>query len=170
MKVKLKKALFNRQIVLSLLVMLVIVAGIINWANENHENPAIPVAGGDIIEIESLMPLPEPQPTDYFAQARHDRDVSRSQAIELLESTRDESTVDDIRRISQNVQNEALIEGLIMSKGFENAIAYVGNDSANIIVQARGLTAAQVAQIRDIVITQTSLDANQIRIAEVGGE
>jgi stage III sporulation protein AH len=170
MKIKLKKALINRQVVLGLLVMIIITAGIINWATSKENEEALPVVSTDIGDFADILPLPEPETPDYFAQARFDRDVSRGQALELLESTRDNSAFEDIRKISQNIQTEALIEGLIRSKGFENAIAYVGEDYANVIVQAKGLTPPQVAQIKDIITSQSGLSADKIRIAEISGE
>jgi len=61
---------------------------------------------------------------------------------------------------------EANIENLIKSKGFEECIAVISGESANIIVQSDGLMANELAQIMEIVYLQANILPKNVRISE----
>ena len=64
------------------------------------------------------------------------------------------------------IEDEGEIESLMAAKGFAHAVAYVSADDANIVVGQKELSAAQVAQIKDIVMESTGLPAEKIKIVE----
>ena len=104
---------------------------------------------------------------DYFASAELSRNQSRDQALEVLQSAVDsaDETVDmaatlaQISRIAEDLENEANIETLVKSCGYENCVAVINGDAATVIVSAmgEGLLATDVAQITAIVYEQAGI-------------
>ena len=63
--------------------------------------------------------------------------------------------------------SEALMERMILAKGFSDAVTSYSNGNVSVIVKAKELTKAEVAQIVEIVQTQTGLDIDNIKIIPV---
>ena len=63
---------------------------------------------------------------------------------------------------------EAQIENLITAKGYTDCVAFLGEDSISVVVSAmeNGMTDADAARIGEIVMEQTGLKADQIKIIE----
>ena len=59
-----------------------------------------------------------------------------------------------------------IIEQLVISKGFEQCIAVVNENSASIVVKRDGLLANEVAQIKEIVYKEASISPKNITIIE----
>lgn len=114
---------------------------------------------------------------DSFAQIRLSRQESRDGAVELLQETiayedGSESAVAASASLDDIVTDalaEAQIESLVIAKGFEDCVAYMGEETISIAVSApeEGLGEADVALISDIVTAQTDYAISNIRIIEV---
>jgi stage III sporulation protein AH len=65
------------------------------------------------------------------------------------------------------MDKEMIIENLIKAKGFKDTVAFVNDDKVNIVVQSDGLIPSQVAQIQDIVVSQTGVAVEKIKIIEL---
>ncbi|MBR6533010.1 MAG: SpoIIIAH-like family protein [Clostridia bacterium] len=113
---------------------------------------------------------------DYFASAKSEREKSLKTATdtvkELLKSenlTQEDkvTALKKIETIADNLKAEANIEALLKAKGFKKAVAVIGADSINIVVQSDGLTTANTMQIQDIVTTESGLDLSKIKIIPV---
>lgn len=110
---------------------------------------------------------------DYFTSTALNRQQSRDEAIDVLklvaeseESTKEakaEATA-QISKIATDIQNEANIETLVKSKGFEECIAVISDGSVSVIVGAESLQAAEAAQIFAIVYDTTGIDPERITI------
>ena len=59
------------------------------------------------------------------------------------------------------------IENLVKAKGFEDCIAYVDNEKANVVVKITDMTAEQAAQIKDIILSETNVDVSNITVTPV---
>lgn len=115
--------------------------------------------------------------TDYFAQIRLSRQESRDGAVELLQETLAYEDGSDsaaaaaasLDSLVRDALAESQIESLVIAKGFEDCVAYMGEDRINIAVSApaEGLDQADVALISDIVTTQTDYTLDEIYIIEV---
>lgn len=112
----------------------------------------------------------------FFTQARLEKRQARDESLEVIANTIKDSTVaaalkDEAARKAVEtaaiVEAESKIEGLIKSKGFADCIAYITDEGADITVQSEGLLKEQVAQIRDIVLKNTKIEAENIRIIEI---
>ncbi len=116
--------------------------------------------------------------SDYFAAARLTRSQARDSAIGLLresaemESVSQESkdkAMDEISVMAAWSLDEAQIESLIKAKGFSECVVSLDADSATVTLPAptEGLSAAAVSRITDIIVSETSLTPEQIKIIEV---
>ena len=113
---------------------------------------------------------------DYFAQARLERTSSRDEAVATLQSimgggdrTEDELVTDAIAAVetSKLIESESNIESLIKSQGYADCIVYLDGDSAKVVVKTEGLDSAQAAAIKEAILGEVTLPAENIRIFEV---
>ncbi len=105
----------------------------------------------------------------YFASARLSRDQSRDEAVEtaaqMIENGQDNEAASEVLlQLTTAIEQEADIESLVKAKGFTDCIAYVEADSVSVVVASEDLQAEQVAQIRDIVLDQSDVSVENIKI------
>ncbi len=112
----------------------------------------------------------------YFDKARQNRAAARGEALELLEDMLDDVKVtDEIRRevlertaqIARAIEQESDIESLIVAKGFGDCVVYIDGENANVVVQAESLTSQQALQITEIVVDQSDVPAQNVKISPV---
>ncbi|MGN0666340.1 MAG: SpoIIIAH-like family protein [Huintestinicola sp.] len=113
---------------------------------------------------------------DYFAQARLSRMTSRDDAVETLSAilgggdlSEEENAAYTMEAVSlsQLSESESTIESLIKAQGFQDCVVYLDGETASIVVRTEGLTSAEAAQIKDILLTEVTIPAENIRIFEV---
>ena len=135
-----------------------------------EESPADPAAVPE-------TPEPATGSGGTFDDARLNRQQARDSSLSmLLMAAEDESatqeTIDAANRSIQTMaactMAEAQIENLVQAKGYADCVVFLGENSASVMVAPPegGLTAADAARISDIVITETGLTAEQIKIIE----
>ena len=73
-----------------------------------------------------------------------------------------------IQTLAAYTLSEAQIENLVTAKGYADCVVFMGSDSCSVVVASgeEGLTATDVARIKDIVINETQYTAGQIKIME----
>ncbi len=112
---------------------------------------------------------------DYFASISLQRQQARDETMEVLQSVAASSTaleeakeaaLVDINRLALDIEREANIETLVLSKGFEQCIAVINDKSCNIIVKTNGLLPGEVAQISEIVYEQAGILPSDLKIIE----
>lgn len=111
----------------------------------------------------------------YFAMAQLDRAQARDEELEVLYSiTASESATEEeknnaytsIEKIAKTIEQEANIETLIKSKGFEECVAVIGESGINVIVSCDSLMPSQIAQIQEIVYEQSNILPSNVKIIE----
>ena len=114
--------------------------------------------------------------TDYFAAVRLSRQEARDSALELLQEAMaygDDSehtqASAQLESIIQTALTEAQIESLIVAKGYADCVAYMSENGISVAVASPegGMQADDIAVIADVVITQTGLSMENIRVVEV---
>ena len=114
--------------------------------------------------------------SDYFAQVRLARMTSRDEAVETLSailgggdlSDEENATyTSEAMTLSSLSESESTIESLIKAQGFEDCVVYLNGTTASIVVKSEGLVPSEVAQIKDILLTEVTIPAENIRIFEV---
>ena len=114
---------------------------------------------------------------DFFAQAKMDKEISRSKSNDSLKAITEDvnasketraEAYDKMMALVDNADKEMRIETLIREKGFSDAVALFADDgSIDIIVKAPSLTTAQTAQIADIVSRQAKVAIEDIHIKKL---
>jgi len=61
-------------------------------------------------------------------------------------------------------EKDILIEGLVKAKGFDDALVFLTEENARIVVSVDELTEQDIAKILEVVMTETNLDASNIKI------
>lgn len=112
---------------------------------------------------------------DAFAQMTLDRQQARDEAMEVLNAVAESDTAVDamkeeamseIQQIAKDIECEANIESLVKAKGFEECVAVINGDTAQVIVKTDGLMENEVAQISEIVYEQASIVPDNLKIIE----
>ena len=165
-----------RNLVIVLSVLLIGVAVYVNWALfGGSAEPDDDLNAGLPGETDDVTPSGNEEETNYFVASQIERQRARDEAIEVLQGVVDdadaldsakEQALADIAAIAATIEKEANIESLIKAKGFEECVAVINGDKANIIVKSEGLQPNQLSQILEIVYLQADILPENVTIAE----
>ncbi len=173
----------KKQIIMTCLTLMLAVAVYINYAAapplDTESSSSILEDRSDDIrygETEFVNAEAAPMAGDYFAQARLDKMRDRDEAVQTLQTmigggdvTEDEALVNalDAVQVSKLIESEGTIESLVKAQGFQDCVAYLDGENAKVVVKTEGLDKAQAASIKEIILGETSVEAENIRIFEV---
>ena len=163
-------------------VCLVVAALVINIAIFSREDDGFNydqsagMDGSNVQTGETTPPVDTSASADtYFSDVQVNRQRSRDEAIEVLQSVVDnasstatakEEALAEIQNLAKVMETEANIESLIVAKGFEECVAVISGENASIVVKSDGLAAAQISQINEIVYEQAGIDPADIKIIQ----
>ena len=116
--------------------------------------------------------------SDYFATARLTRQQARDSAISILREATElenatqeaiDGAMEEMSVMAGFSMDEVEIESLIKAKGFAECVVFLDDDSVTVAVSAptEGLSSSQVSKITDIILSETGLSTEQIKIIEV---
>ena len=176
--------------ILSMVALLVCTAVYLNWSYQKGKEAQASAENNDIISDEVRL-LGTVQNVDgktdenvvptaveeYFANLRLSRRAARDEAISVLEVTSEdenltlasrESAVESINTLANNAVIEARIESLVISKGYEDCAAFLNSESLSIVVAPPdgGLQSEDALRIKDIAVSETDVNIENIRIIE----
>ena len=177
----------KKQIIMTCLTLMLAIAVYINYTTapkilkDNGDMPVSAEMGdkvnyGDTEFVNAGASVDEPSASDYFAQARLDKMNDRDEAVQTLQTmigggdiTENEMVVNalDAVEVSKLIESEGTIESLVKAQGFEDCVAYLDGESAKVVVRTEGLDKAQAAAIKDIILGETEVSSENIRIFEV---
>ena len=114
---------------------------------------------------------------DYFAKARLSRQKARDEAINILNGTVENESADEaaktaanteIKLMADHARMESQIENLVIAKGYTDCVVFISTEGANVIVAKpeQGLKDTDVAKIKDIVVAESSILPQNIKIIE----
>ena len=111
----------------------------------------------------------------FFEQARLKRQKAHDEAIDSIKKTMKASSLSAEEKKEYTSQLTANLEDLnaeneiIRAKGFADCLCFLQSGRADLTVMTSGqpLTATQVAQIRDVVLSKSSVTAQNITVVEV---
>lgn len=115
---------------------------------------------------------------EYFASARLARSKSRDESLAALRRSLQDTELSELEKSeltaqltaeAQSISLETAMESLIKAKGFYDCVVFVNSEGVKIVVAADedGLSAAEVAKLMEIAVTQTDFDATKVSIVEV---
>ncbi len=131
------------------------------------------LVGGEIVDsVETQVSV-----STYFDTARLSRQQSRDNALSLLREAAEQENVDQealdeanraIQTLAGYTMLETQIENLVIAKGYADCVVFMSDNSISVVVSAAedGLQTEDVAKITDIVLTETTYSADQIKILE----
>ncbi len=116
--------------------------------------------------------------SQFFDEARLKREKAHDEALDTIQKTLKDSSLSDAEKAEytaqltanlEDINAENEIETLIKAKGFADCLCFLQSGRADLTVMTSGeaLTAAQVAQIRDIVMSKSNVTAQNITVVEV---
>lgn len=116
--------------------------------------------------------------TKFFEEARLKREKAHDEAMDTLQKSLKSSslTAEEKKEYTaqmaaslEDLHAENEIETLVKAKGFADCLCFLQSGRADLTVMTAGepLTAAQVAQIRDVVLNKSSVTAQNITVVEV---
>lgn len=129
------------------------------------------MADGSTLEVDTQTTV-----SDYFAAVRLSRQEARDSAVTLLQEAmaynneaEEVQSNEQLELIVQTALCEAQIESLVIAKGYADCVAYMSDDGISVAVASPegGLQQTDVAVIADIVMTQSGLKMENIRVVEV---
>ena len=172
------KQVWKKRAVAAAVLVFVGAAVYLNWSYSDHVKDTSKVLGQSTLvsaqqEAEQAAAQTE---DDYFATARLSRKQARDSAISMLQEAETDENAEQsvLNEASETLQvlaaytvTEAQIESLVTAKGFADCVTFMGADSISVVVSdADGLDSADVARIKDIVISETGYAVDQIKIME----
>ena len=136
---------------------------------------SIRLAGGASLRAVSASSHTE-DPQDALSAFRLEREQlrARSQA-QLNEVIYSDAGGDDapaqarrqLMDMLDRAEKETTIEGVLRARGFEDAVATVGANSANVLVRREALTQRESAVILELVMRETGLTGGNVKIIPV---
>lgn len=172
----------RKEIVASALVVLIGVAGYLNWSYQDVMKVTDGdeyIATGKKLGEAQLVNKTDTQTTDsdeYFEEARENREVSREKALDILNQTAANESFDGearkkaqdaILNIASAVEHEAAIENTIKAKGYEMASVYIDGNNVEILVKKDGITDSDVQKLSEIATSHLGISASNVKIIPV---
>ncbi|MBQ8807845.1 MAG: SpoIIIAH-like family protein [Clostridia bacterium] len=171
----------KKQLVVAALAIVIGTAGYINAGRKDGETQvgqkylgeAQLVGSGEVSQVDEGALETQ---SNFFAQARLDREAGRSRSIETFNSIiSNESAAPEAKasaqqgvlELAQNTETETAVENLLREKGFEDAVCYINNGMANVVVKTELLDSAGAAKISEIVMQQSGIPQEKIKIMEM---
>lgn len=114
--------------------------------------------------------------SDYFAASRSDRDASRQETVAYYETiigseaTSAEAKANaetDLAALVAGIDTEQRLETLIKALGYSDCLVTVGSENINIILKSDALTDAEVAQVFEVVSSETGKSVEYVRIKPI---
>lgn len=111
--------------------------------------------------------------TSFFMEYRFDRENTRKKEIEyiqdIVENPNSEVEMKNeaqtqLLELTDNMEKELNIEGLLKAKGFKDSIVIFNKDYVSVIIDKGELVSEEVAQILDIVKRESGKSAENIKI------
>lgn len=162
----------------------------VNVSASVSEEVSAPITDGLMTEAEAvsstnknygeaqLVSVSNDSGSNFFEEARLKREKAHDAALDTIQKTLKSSSLSAEEKKSytqeltgnlEDLNAETEIETLVKAKGFADCLCFLQSDRADLTVMTSGdaLTAAQVAQIRDIVLSKSKVSAQNITVVEV---
>lgn len=138
----------------------------------NNDNVA-EVISTSKTELATAMNAETTSNRNYFVDYRLSRDKLRAGMVdrldEIVSNTQTTNEVrtkaqEEIMKIGNISEKELQIEGLVKSKGFEEALVFMTDTDIKVVVSKAEFTEQDMVKILDIVKSETTFAANNIKI------
>ena len=112
-------------------------------------------------------------PEDFFRDFRLQREQAREDELKMLDDiiSRENAPEDSVKEadarrieITRAMEQERVMEKLLIIKGFEDAAAFVAEDTVTIVIKQGELSQQDTAKIMELALRHTDLGADKIKI------
>lgn len=187
-KIKKKLLVLSRKKIAAVLCMaLLATAGVVNYVNNDNYtavNLDIPKASDEYDEntVYGEAKYVSNEEVDEENEISYEEDEddlliekSRSEAVSLLKTVAESenSTADkkaqaqeDIIRIANDMEKEAVVKEILKKKGYTNVSVYLNSPAATVSVKSEGLTDSDLAKIRDVLKDEGNILPQNLKIIE----
>ena len=179
MKLKLNAVVGKKQVVLAALMVCLSLAVYLNWIYADN-NIGLPVTSkleesknyGDSQYVAEI----DEEGDVFFAEAKLSRQKTRDEAVQTLKGLIESEDVSADQRtelalktsvMADAIEKEGKIETLIKAKGFQECMVYYDTERVDVIVKTNGLLTEEVSQMKDIIVKEVTVSAENIAIIEV---
>lgn len=113
---------------------------------------------------------------EYFSKVRLERQQIQDELLELAQNVIEasdssgkgkEEAVKHLNELSDTIQQQSNVENLIIAKGFDDCVAFVQNGECSVVVTGQELKSDLLIAIKDIVMGQTGLSFDKIRVTHI---
>lgn len=134
------------------------------------------LANGEVEGTPGEAVLTSGEASGIVAQAKVSREQVRAKNKETLQAIIDDTNISEEQKadaiaqmvtMTEMAEKEVAIETLLATKGFNEAVVNLTEDSADIVVNSSDLTDAKRAQIEDIVTRKAGVSAANIVITPI---
>ena len=178
----------RKQLVIASLVVALAAAVFANWyytngkGAEDGSSPLVTQTSGEVSDNtlgearlvnspETSAPAEE-NSGDYFASVKLNRNAAHDMALEnikaVMASVSDSAEIDEaensLDELSRNIKLESDIETLVSAKTGSECVAVINNDAIEVVVAASAIDDSSVMQIRDIVVSNSDIPSENIKI------
>jgi stage III sporulation protein AH len=175
----------KKQLIIASLTVVLGAAVVVNYLLFTQGQSDDLIAGGNYGDTMMVSDTTDASPTidskdsdSYFAQARIDKQAARDEAKEFLSamynggdaSNEDLAVIaNDAQTLGGYIESESKIETLLRAQGFSDALVYLSDKGANIIVKTDGaaLTPEGAAKIKSTLLSEVTVAAENITIVEI---
>ena len=162
-----KKIFKKNQIIITVLALMIAVAGYINYADGVKKknaaaNKTKEVVGTDVDKDLKDVDIAEPGNTVFTSGSTSQFIVSAN--ISEAEKT---AASEKMVAITTSSEKEVAAELMLEAKGFNNVIVSILNDKVDVVVERESLTETEIAQIEDIVTRKTDVPVTNLTITPV---
>lgn len=183
----------KRQIAAVSLVLMVLIAGYLNWTFNGKDMEGAETYTAE--NLGEVKPVSEPieavdsqgdagnedaapvvQENAALTEARQSKEASKKESIATLEGLINNPNADEESRrkaeeemiaLAKNGDTETVIQNLIRAKGLGDAVVYINEQGCTVTIASEKLGKSQTAQIQEIIMSQTNITADGIKIIEV---
>ncbi len=158
------KAKTKKIIVLSVMVVLLVTTGVLNFVlNDKLTSASENVSNNQIGGVTQT----------FFAAARSDRESTRESEFLYLDAivnsetssaSAKKSAEDQKMLLVTRMEKELELETAIKGRGFEDSIVTIGDSGISVVVGAAELSAEQANLIKSVVVTATGMKPSQVKV------
>ena len=174
-----KKVFQKNQIAITALAIMIAVAGYLNFTEQNASTDGNQKSGSSVETIDTMdisdgdsLIKEKAESSQNAAEKNSDEVSEESQTAGSTETiggaVLTQAQVSEyVAELADIMEKEAATEQLLASKGFENAVVSIGDDSVDVVLNYEELSSADRAQIEDIVTRKTGYSVSQLIISKM---
>ncbi len=173
----------KRQVAAVALILLIGIAGYLNLNIKNGSvDPNVSVMNNEATKklgeakMVNSTSDGEDSSSDYFTNAKLDREKKRDESIEMLSEILNSESSDELSKENARAQIEMLAkftecevtaENLIKARGYSDCVVFMGENVTSIAVMSEGLNEIDAANITQIAVDTGACTAEQVKIVEI---